>query len=163
MDDPLKPGRVRRGYVIRRMRTCPVVITLKAPTSSPARSRITSETTSALDVVAKPDSRNRITPESIKRRRNTSSPKSFVGRYQKGIATVGPAEHLLIRNAGRQLGDIDNVMAILSQSLNYCYVDILIRHQVHSDFAPTGCTTSARRVWAANRRAARTPSRVRRG
>ncbi len=40
--------------------------------------------------------------------------KIFVCCQQNGTACVGLLQDLLVRNAGRQLGHVDNVMAVLS-------------------------------------------------
>jgi hypothetical protein len=40
--------------------------------------------------------------------------KVFVCGQEKGIACVGQSQDLIVRNAGRQLGHVDNVMTVLS-------------------------------------------------
>ncbi len=62
----------------------------------------------------------------------------LVRSQQNGAPRVGLLQDFLICNARSQLGHVDDLMAVLSQSLYYCAVDTLIGDQVHADFALTG-------------------------
>jgi hypothetical protein len=55
-----------------------------------------------------------------------------------GPPCLGLLQNLLIDNAGRNLSDIDDVMAVPAQTLHYRAVGPFIRDQVHSDLALTG-------------------------
>ena len=89
--------------------------------------------------------------------------KVLVGRYEQSIAIVGLPQDVVIRHAPRQLGNVDDSMTVIAKALHHWTVDAFIGDDVHADLAPIGYTTSARSACAAKRRAASTPSRVKRG
>lgn len=64
--------------------------------------------------------------------------KVFVRSQQKGAPRVGLLEDVLIWDAGRQLGHVDDVVAILSEPLDHGAVDTFIGDQIHADRALTG-------------------------
>ena len=62
----------------------------------------------------------------------------FVRRQQNGAPRVGLLQDPLIWDAGKQLGHVDDVVALLSHPLDDGAVDTFIGDQVHADFALTG-------------------------
>ncbi len=62
----------------------------------------------------------------------------FVCSQQNGVLGVGLIQNRFICDAGSHLGHVDDIMAVLSQPLDYGAVDTFIGDQVHADFAPTG-------------------------
>jgi hypothetical protein len=62
----------------------------------------------------------------------------FVCGHKNGAPRVSLLQDLLIRDAGRQLSHVDDVMTFLTQPLHHWAVNTLIGDQIHADFAPTG-------------------------
>ena len=62
----------------------------------------------------------------------------FVRSQQNGPSLVRLPQDLLIRNAGGELGHVDDLMAVMSQALHHRAVDTFIGDQVHADFALSG-------------------------
>ena len=94
--------------------------------------------------------------------RKTSSPKSL-----SAVTSRAPRsflrEDIVIYEAGRKLRDVEHIVTIRPKPFHYRTVDIFIGDDVHAVFVLIGYTMSARRACAAKRRAASTPSRVKRG
>ena len=57
---------------------------------------------------------------------------------QNRVPRVGLAQDLVVSNARRQLGHVDDVMAVLAEALHHRAVDTLIGDQIHADLALTG-------------------------
>jgi hypothetical protein len=64
--------------------------------------------------------------------------KILICGQQQGTPVVGLAQNLLVGDAGCQLGDPNDGVAILAESLYGGSVHALIGNQVHADFLPTG-------------------------
>jgi hypothetical protein len=89
--------------------------------------------------------------------------KVLVRREKQGAALIRLPEDRVIYGAGRELRDVEHIVTVRPKPLHYRTVDIFIGDDVHAVFVLIGDTTSARRACAAKRRAASTPSRVKRG
>ena len=62
----------------------------------------------------------------------------FVRSQQDSAPRVGLVQDVFIWDAGRQLRDVDDVVAVLSEPLDHGTVDTFIGDQVHADFVLTG-------------------------
>lgn len=91
------------------------------PATRPARSSVASSgaRTSRMPVVNFPN-------------RNTHSPKSLSRGDQHALALVRLPKHFLVRDAGRQFGDVDHFVLLGPEPLHDRAVDTLVATEVHA-------------------------------
>ena len=89
-------------------------MTVNEPISSAVRSRQTSATISPLVVFASPARRSRTTPEWVTLWPEDEFAEVLVRRHENGAPAVRLSQNLVVSNAGRQLGHVDDVMTVLA-------------------------------------------------
>ena len=62
----------------------------------------------------------------------------LVGRHWNRAPGLGVAQDFLVGDARRQLGHVDDLMAVPAETLYHRAVDAFIGDQVHADLEPTG-------------------------
>ena len=65
-------------------------------------------------------------------------PKILVGCHQQSIAFICVLKHLIVRQGGRELRYLGDLMPLLAQTIHDRAVHALVRQQVHSASGETG-------------------------
>ena len=62
----------------------------------------------------------------------------FVRCDEQGTPVVGLLQDAFVRDAWGKFGHVEDVVAVLPQSLHHRAIHAFIREQVHADYVPTG-------------------------